>query len=104
MTFRLLYVLLVIQHDRRRVPHVNVTMNPTAGWVRQQLREAFPFTGAPRYLLMDRDAIFSAEVRCTVEHLGVAPVRTSVQSPWQNGVRSAGLGPAGSSYSITSSC
>ena len=64
LTFRLLSVLLVIQHDRRKVLHVNVnvTGNPTAAWVRQQLREAFPFAVAPRYLLMDRDAIFSAEV------------------------------------------
>jgi len=92
VTFRLLYVLLIIQHDRRRILHMNVTMNPSAAWVRQQLREAFPFTVAPRYLLMDRDAIFSAEVRRTVEHMGLCPVRTSVRSPWQNGVAERWIG------------
>ena len=92
VTFRLLSVPLVIPPDRRRVLHVNVTMNPTAGWIRQLLREAFPFTVAPRYLLLDRDALFSAEVRCTVEHVGVAPVRTSVHRPWQNGVAERWIG------------
>jgi putative transposase len=92
LTFRLLYVLLIIQHDRRKVLHVNVTAQPTAAWVRQQLREAFPFTVAPRYLLMDRDAIFSAEVCQAVEHMGVCPVRTSFHSPWQNGVAERWIG------------
>jgi putative transposase len=58
LTFRILHVLVIIQHDRRQVLHVNVTAHPTAAWVTQQLREAFPFAVAPRYLLMDRDAIF----------------------------------------------
>ena len=92
LTLRLLYVLLVIQHDRRKVPHVNVTASPTATWVSQQLREAFPFAGAPRYLLMDRDSIFSAEVCHVLRHMEVRPVRTSVQSPWQNGVAERWVG------------
>jgi putative transposase len=90
LTFRLLYVLLVIQYDRRRVLHVNVTANPTAAWVSQQLREAFAV--APRYLLLDRDAIFSAAVCCVLRHLEVRPVRTSFQSPWQNGVAERWVG------------
>jgi putative transposase len=52
ITFQLLHVLLIIQHERRKVLHVNVTAHPTAAWVSQQLREAFPFEGAPRYLQM----------------------------------------------------
>jgi hypothetical protein len=86
LTFRLLYVLLIIRHARRQVRHVNVTATPTATWVSQQLREAFPFAGAPRYVLLDRDAIFSAAVCGTLRRMGVRPVRTSFQSSWQNGV------------------
>jgi putative transposase len=81
LTFRVLYVFFVIQHDRRKVLHVNVTANPTAAWVTQQLREAFRFERAPRYLLMDRDSIFSAEVAGVLGHMEVRPVRTSFQSP-----------------------
>jgi len=86
LTFGILYVFFVIQHDRRRVLHVSVTVHPTAGWGRQQLREAFPFERAPRYLLVDRDAIFSAEVRASLRHMNMCPVRTSFQSPLQNRV------------------
>jgi transposase InsO family protein len=92
LTFRLLYVLLVIQHDRRRVLHVNVTAHPRAAWVSQQLREAFPFASGPRHLLLDRDAIFSAEVSRALKRMEVRPVRTSFQSPWQNGVAERWVG------------
>jgi len=86
VTFRLLYVLLVIQHRRRKILHFNVTAHPTAAWVGQQLREAFPLEGAPQYLLMDNDSIFAAEVERTLAAMNVASMRTSFQSPWQNGV------------------
>src|SRR6267143_255793 len=56
--FQVLYVFLVLAHDRRRILHFNVTAHPTAAWTGQQLREAFPFSQLPRYLLRDRDAIF----------------------------------------------
>lgn len=75
VTFRLLYVLLVIQHERRKVLHVNVTAHPTAAWVIQQLRETFPFEPALRLLLLDRDSIFSAEVCEALRRIGVQPVR-----------------------------
>ena len=58
-TCRLLFVL-VIAHERRRVVHVGVTDHPTAAWTAQQLREAFPWDDAPRYLLHDRDTAFHA--------------------------------------------
>lgn len=61
-SFRLLYVLFVIQHGRRDIVHWNITEHPSAQWVTQQLREAFPYNSASRYLVFDRDAIFSAEV------------------------------------------
>jgi putative transposase len=54
--------------------------------VSQQLREAFPFDAAPRYLIHDRDATFSAEVFATAKILGVKSIRTSFKSPWQNGI------------------
>jgi putative transposase len=85
-TFRLLVVLVVIRHDRREVVRCAVTSHPTAAWVAQQLREAFPFESAPSYLLHDRDAAFSQEVRGTLRSMGVEPVRTGFRSPWQNGV------------------
>jgi transposase InsO family protein len=92
VTFRLLYVLFVIEHDRRKVVHANVTTYPTAAWVTQQIREAFPFTEAPRFLLMDRDTIFSAAVRRVLGNMNIRPVRTSFRSPWQNGVAERWVG------------
>ena len=85
-TFRVLYVLFVIRHGRRDVARWGVTPNPTASWVVQQLREAFPFESAPRHLIFDRDAIFAAGVVETLRSMGIEPTRTSYQSPWQNGI------------------
>jgi transposase InsO family protein len=92
LTFRLLSVLLVIQHDRRKVLHLNVTAHPTAVWVIQQLREAFPFETRPRDILLDRDSIFSAEVCRALRGMEVRPVRTAYRSPWQNGVAERWIG------------
>ena len=86
LAFGVLFCFFVIAHDRRRILHCNVTRHPTSAWVSQQLREAFPFDAAPRYLIRDRDATFSAEVQTTAKTLGVKSVRTSFKSPWQNGV------------------
>jgi len=63
LRFQVLYVFLVLAHDRRRILHCNVTAHPTAEWTGQQLREAFPFDQLPRYLLRDRDAIFGDAFR-----------------------------------------
>ena len=92
LTFRLLYVLLVIQHDRRKVLLVNVTAHPTAAWVIQQLREAFPFETTARFILLDRDSIFSTAVCKALQHMKVQSVRTTYQSPWQNGVAERWIG------------
>jgi putative transposase len=86
VTFRLLYCLFVISHDRRQIVHFNVTRHPSSAWVIQQLREAFPFETGPRFLIFDRDSKFSCEVTAAVRSLNVHPVRTSIESPWQNGV------------------
>ena len=83
VTFRLLFVLVMLAHERRRIVHVAVTAHPTAGWVAQQLRNAFPEDQAPRYLVHDRDGAF-AEVATTVAGMHVNAVRTAPRSPWQN--------------------
>jgi hypothetical protein len=59
-TCRLLFLLVILAHDRRRVVHLAVTDHPTAAWTAQQLREAFSYDEAPRYLLRDRDRAFDA--------------------------------------------
>ena len=86
ITFSVLYCFFVISHDRRRILHFNVTKHPTSLWVVQQLREAFPFESAPRFLIFDRDGKYGVEVPAAVRSLKIRPVRTSFESPWQNGV------------------
>jgi transposase InsO family protein len=83
-TFRILYVFIVLSHDRRRIAHFNVTAHPTAQWTAQQLVEAFPFDSALRYLLRDRDSIYGEFVRRRIESLGIEDVITAPRSPWQN--------------------
>ena len=82
--FRILYVLVMLSHGRRQVIHFNVTRQLTAEWTAQQLREAFPFDCAPRYLLRDRDAIYGKLVKGRIESLGMEEVITAPRSPWQN--------------------
>ena len=83
---RLLYVFFVISHARRRVLRADVTEHPTAWWIGQQLREAFPDGATPRYLILDRDSTFDRQVLVSVENMSIKPVRTAFRSPWQNGV------------------
>jgi putative transposase len=85
LTFRVLYGFFVISHDRRCILHFNVTRHPTSHWIVQQLREAFPFGSAPRFLILDRDAKYGLEVSTAVRSLKIEPVRTCFGSPWQNG-------------------
>jgi len=86
LTFGVIYCFFIIAHDRRRVLHFNVTRHPSSAWVSQQLREAFPYDAAQKYLIHDRDAIFNAGVRETIEAIGLKSMRTAFKSPWQNGV------------------
>ena len=81
--FQVLYVFLVLAHDRRRILHFNVTAHPTAEWTGQQLRDAFPFDQLPRYLLRDRDAIFGNDFRRQVRDMGIREVLSAPRSPWQ---------------------
>jgi transposase InsO family protein len=85
LTFRVLYCFFVIGHDRRCVLHFNVTRHPSSAWIVQQLREAFPDHPTPRFLNLDRDAKYGLEVPAAVRSMAMRPVRTSFQSPWQNG-------------------
>jgi putative transposase len=81
--FQILYVFLVLAHDRRRIVHVNVTAHPTAEWTGQQLRDAFPWNSVPRYLLHDRDSIFGATFRTDLDAMGIKEVLSAPRSPWQ---------------------
>jgi lysylphosphatidylglycerol synthetase-like protein (DUF2156 family) len=62
-TYRLLFVLVILAHERRRIMHVAVTEHPTAAWTTQQIREAFPWDDTPEYLLHDRDHAFAGMPR-----------------------------------------
>ena len=83
VTYRLLFVLVMLAHDRRRVVHVAVTEHPTSAWTAQQLRNAFPDNTCPSYLLHDRDAVF-AGVAGTIAAMHIQDVVTVPRSPWQN--------------------
>jgi putative transposase len=82
--FKVLFVFVVLAHERRRVVHINVTDAPTAQWTAQQLVEAFPWDTAPRYLLRDRDAVYGAVFSSRVRSLGIHEVKIAPRSPWQN--------------------
>jgi transposase InsO family protein len=83
-TFRLLYTVIVLGHDRRRIVHFNVTRNPTQVWLARQMTEAFPWDSAPRYLLRDRDASYGQVFRDRLQAMGIEEVLTAPRSPWQN--------------------
>jgi transposase InsO family protein len=86
VTFKLLYCIFVIEHGRRRILHFNITPHPTAEWVVQQLREAFPEAAPYRHVILDRDTKFDTDVITFLKATGLKPKRTSVQAPWQNGI------------------
>jgi len=81
--FQVLYVFLVLAHDRRRILHFGVTAHPTAEWTAQQLREAFPWDTAPCYLLRDRDRIFGEYFVDQIKSMGIEQVLSAPRSPWQ---------------------
>jgi transposase InsO family protein len=83
--FKLLYCLLVLGHGRRRLVHHAVTAHPTAEWIGRQIVEAFPWDGAPEYLVRDRDAVYGQVVRRRLRGLGIRDRSVAPRSPWQNG-------------------
>jgi putative transposase len=84
VTHKVLFVLLILAHERRRLVHFNITEQPTAEWTAQQMIDAFPWDKAPRYLLRDRDRIYGAYFRQRVRNMGIEEVLIAPKSPWQN--------------------
>jgi putative transposase len=80
---RVLFVLVVLAHHRRRVIHFNVTEHPTAHWIAQQIVDAFPDDSAPAYLLRDRDQVYGQPFRHRLKGMGIEEVLTAPDSPWQ---------------------
>jgi transposase InsO family protein len=83
-TLRILFVMLILTHDRRKIVRFDVTQHPTAGWLSRQLTDAFPWGTAPRFLLRDRDTSYGSVFRKRVEVMGITEVVTAPRSPWQN--------------------
>ena len=84
VTFRVLFVFVALSHERRRVVHFGVTEHPTEEWTMQQMREAFPWEEAPRYVLRDRDAIYGRDFADMIRDMEMEEVLTAPRSPWQN--------------------
>ena len=84
VTFRVLYVFIVLRHDRREVVHFNVTTHPSAEWTARQIVNAFPYEEVPRFLIRDRDGIYGEYFQNRVNSLGIEEVPIAPRSPWQN--------------------
>lgn len=84
VSFRLLYVMIILAHDRRKIVRFDITQHPTAAWLSRQVIEAFPWETAPDYLLRDRDASYGAIFSKRVASMGITEVITASRSPWQN--------------------
>ena len=84
VAFHLLFVFILLDHDRRRILHFNVTSSPSAEWTSQQVVNAFPEDTAPRFLLRDRDSIYGGKFQTRVENMGIEQVVIAPKSPWQN--------------------
>jgi putative transposase len=84
IAFQLLFVFVILDHERRRPIHFAVTAHPSSEWTAQQLVQAFPWDQAPRYLLRDRDGCYGGQFRETAIAMGIHEVLTAPQSPWQN--------------------
>jgi transposase InsO family protein len=83
--FKLLYAIVIMRLDRRRLVWTNATTNPTAEWIARQITEAFPWDQVPRYLLRDRDRSYGAIVRRRLQAMGIRDHPIAPHSPWQNG-------------------
>jgi putative transposase len=92
LCFRVLYCFFVIEHERRKILHFNVTENPTSSWIVQQLREAFPDPCPYRYALLDRDSKLGKEVTDFLNSSGLKPKRIGYRCPWQNGIAERWIG------------
>ncbi|MEA2909879.1 MAG: putative transposase [Bradyrhizobium sp.] len=102
-TFRLLYTVIVLGHDRRRIIHFDVTQNPTQVWLAHQMTEAFPWDTAPRYVLRDRDASYGQVFRNRLQAMGIKEIVSAARSPWQNAYVERIIGSVRRECSVTSS-
>ncbi|KKK65546.1 hypothetical protein LCGC14_2973050, partial [marine sediment metagenome] len=84
VTFRQMYIFILLHHNSRKLLHANITTNPTSAWTAQHIRQAFPYGTVPRFLLRDNDSIYGTVFQRTVESMGIKEVRTAYRSPWQN--------------------
>src|SRR5262245_19945659 len=85
IAFQRLFAFLVLGHERRLLLWFAVTRNPTADWLARQITEAFPWDGAPKYLIRDNDRVFGAVFKARIRAMGIRDRPTSFRSPWQNG-------------------
>jgi hypothetical protein len=85
MSFRLLFGLLILRHDRRDIVWLGVTAHPTAEWIARQLTEAFGWETVPQYLLRDRDQAYGDAFIERVRAMGIRDRPVAARSPWQNG-------------------
>jgi transposase InsO family protein len=83
--FKLLYGFVIVRIDRRDLVWINVTTNPTAEWIARQITEAFPWDGAPGYMIRDRDRIYGTVVTRRLRAMGIRDKPIAPASPWQNG-------------------
>jgi putative transposase len=81
--FHVLFVLVVLAHDRRSILSIDVTSDPSAAWTANQIVHACPWEISPRYLLLDRDGIYGTRFRSRVQNLGIQEVIIARRSPWQ---------------------
>ena len=91
-TLRLLFVFIVLHHQRRRIVQFGITGHPTSEWTSRQIREAFPWDTAPRYLIRDRDCCYGAEFRLRLNAMGIMEVLSAPRSPWQNAYAERAIG------------
>jgi transposase InsO family protein len=93
LTFKILYVLIIINHDTRKIEHFGVTYNPNTIWLKQQFREATPFDNKPKYLIHDNDPVFvSDDFQEFLSSSDIKSKRISYRSPWQNGIAERSIG------------
>lgn len=85
LTYSILYVFVILSHDRRYILHYNITKHPTDQWTAQQLIEAFAWNPSPRFLIRDRDSKFAEKFKTRLRHFEIHDIRTFFRSPWQNG-------------------
>ena len=86
LTFDLLFVFIVIGHDRRQLLWFEITRHPTAEWLARQITEAFPWASAPDYLVRDNDRAYGCVFTSRLRAMGIRDRPITPASPWQNGI------------------